>query len=73
MEVSYEKGDIVNKVAKTTLTKKEAAMAVEIFLGMIKKTLKRVIKFIYQVLELLVLSKEKHEKEEIQRRERLSK
>jgi DNA-binding protein HU-beta len=31
----------VNEVAKATLTKKEAAEAIEIFLGVIKKTLKR--------------------------------
>ena len=68
-----KKTDLVNEVAKATLIKKEAAEAMEIFLGTIKKTLKRVIKFIYQVLELLVLSKEKQEQEEIQRRERLSK
>ena len=73
MEVSYEKGDNVNEVAKTTLTKKEAAMAVEIFLGMIKKTLKKEIRFSFLALELLVLLKEKPEKEEIQRRERQSK
>ena len=36
-----KKGDIVNEVAKTTLTKKEAVVAVEIFLGMIKNALKK--------------------------------
>ena len=36
-----KKTDLVNEVAKATLTKKEAAMAVEIFLGTIKKTLKK--------------------------------
>ena len=36
-----KKGDLVNEVAKVTRTKKEAAMAVEIFLGTIKKTLKK--------------------------------
>ena len=68
-----KKADLVNEMAKATLIKKEAAEAMEIFLGTIKKTLKRVIKFIYQVLELLVLLKEKQEQEEIQRQERKSK
>jgi nucleoid DNA-binding protein len=36
-----KKADLVNEMAKITLTKKEAAMAVEIFLGTIKKTLKK--------------------------------
>ena len=36
-----KKEDIVNEVAKTILTKKEAAVAVEIFLGMIKNALKK--------------------------------
>jgi DNA-binding protein HU-beta len=36
-----KKTDLVNEVAKATLTKKEAAMAIEIFLGTIKKTLKK--------------------------------
>lgn len=36
-----KKGDLVNEVAKVTNTKKEAAMAVEIFLGIIKNTLKK--------------------------------
>jgi len=36
-----KKTDLVNEVAKVTLTKKEAAEAVEIFLGVIKKTLKK--------------------------------
>jgi len=36
-----KKTDLVNEVAKATLTKKEAAEAIEIFLGVIKKTLKK--------------------------------
>jgi nucleoid DNA-binding protein len=36
-----KKTDLVNEVAKVTLTKKEAAEAIEIFLGTIKKTLKK--------------------------------
>jgi nucleoid DNA-binding protein len=36
-----KKADLVNEVAKVTSTKKEAAMAIEIFLGTIKKTLKK--------------------------------
>jgi DNA-binding protein HU-beta len=36
-----KKADLVNEVAKATLTKKEAAEAIEIFLGVIKKTLKK--------------------------------
>ena len=36
-----KKVDLVNEVAKVTQTKKQAAMAVEIFLGTIKKTLKK--------------------------------
>ena len=36
-----KKVDLVNEVAKATLTKKEAAEAIEIFLGVIKKTLKK--------------------------------
>lgn len=36
-----KKVDLVNEVAKVTRTKKEAAMAIEIFLGTIKKTLKK--------------------------------
>jgi DNA-binding protein HU-beta len=36
-----KKADLVNEVAKVTLTKKEAAEAIEIFLGVIKKTLKK--------------------------------
>ena len=36
-----KKADLVNEVAKVTNTKKEAAMAVEIFLGIIKNTLKK--------------------------------
>lgn len=36
-----KKGDMVNEVAKVTQTKKQAAMAIEIFLGVIKKTLKK--------------------------------
>ena len=35
------KSDLVNEVAKATLIKKEAAEAMEIFLGTIKKTLKK--------------------------------
>jgi nucleoid DNA-binding protein len=33
--------NLVNEVAKITLTKKEAVMAIEIFLSMIKKALKK--------------------------------
>jgi DNA-binding protein HU-beta len=36
-----KRADLVNEVAKATLTKKEAAEAIEIFLGVIKKTLKK--------------------------------
>ena len=36
-----KKKDLVNEVAKVTDTKKEAAEAIEIFLGTIKKTLKK--------------------------------
>ena len=36
-----KKTDLVNEVAKATLTKKEAAEAIEIFLSIIKKTLKK--------------------------------
>jgi len=36
-----KKSDVVNEVAKVTDTKKQAAMAIEIFLGTIKKTLKK--------------------------------
>ena len=36
-----KKADLVNEVEKVTLTKKEAAEAIEIFLGTIKKTLKK--------------------------------
>lgn len=35
--------DLVNEIAKITLTKKEAAMAIEIFLNMIKTALKKEI------------------------------
>ena len=40
-----KKADLVNEVAKTTLTKAEAARAIEIFLNMIKTTLKKRDKF----------------------------
>ena len=36
-----KKADLVNELAKFTNTKKEAVMAVEIFLTLIKKTLKK--------------------------------
>jgi nucleoid DNA-binding protein len=36
-----KKVDLVNEVAKVTLTKKEASEAIEIFLSTIKKTLKK--------------------------------
>ena len=36
-----KKKDLVNEVAKVTLTKKEAAMAIEIFLNTIKRILKK--------------------------------
>jgi DNA-binding protein HU-beta len=36
-----KRGDLVNAVAKVTQTKKQAAMTLEIFLGNIKKTLKK--------------------------------
>ena len=36
-----KKSDLVNEVAKATLIKKEAGEAMEIFLGTIKKTLKK--------------------------------
>ena len=35
-----KKADLVNELAKFTATKKEAAMTMEIFLNLIKKTLK---------------------------------
>jgi len=36
-----KRADLVNEVAKATLTKKQAAEAIEIFLGIIKRTLKK--------------------------------
>jgi nucleoid DNA-binding protein len=36
-----KKKDLVNEVAKVTQTKKQAAMAIEIFLCVIKRTLKK--------------------------------
>jgi nucleoid DNA-binding protein len=36
-----KKKDLVNELAKVTQTKKQAAMAIEIFLGVIKRTLKK--------------------------------
>ena len=36
-----KKADLVNELAKFTRTKKEAAMTMEIFLNLIKKTLKK--------------------------------
>ena len=36
-----KKADLVNEMAKVTETKKQAAMAIEIFLGVINKTLKK--------------------------------
>jgi DNA-binding protein HU-beta len=36
-----KKADLVNELAKFTNTKKEAAMTMEIFIGTIKKTLKK--------------------------------
>ena len=36
-----KKADLVNELAKVTCTKKEAAMTIEIFLNLIKKTLKK--------------------------------
>ena len=36
-----KKADLVNELARVTNTKKEAVMAVEIFLNIIKKTLKK--------------------------------
>jgi DNA-binding protein HU-beta len=36
-----KKADLVNELAKFTRTKKEAAMTMEIFLGIIKKALKK--------------------------------
>jgi len=36
-----KKTDLVNELAKFTVTKKEAVMAVEIMLNLIKKTLKK--------------------------------
>ena len=36
-----KKSDLVNELAKFTNTKKEAAMTMEIFLNLIKKTLKK--------------------------------
>lgn len=36
-----KKVDLINELAKVTLTKKEAAMTMEIFLNLIKKTLKK--------------------------------
>lgn len=40
-----KRADLVNEVAKTTLTKAEAARAIEIILNMIKTTLKKREKF----------------------------
>ena len=36
-----KKADLINELAKVTATKKEAAMTVEIFINLIKKTLKK--------------------------------
>ncbi len=36
-----KKADLINELAKVTSTKKEAAMTMEIFLNLIKKTLKK--------------------------------
>jgi len=36
-----KKADLINELAKVTATKKEATMAVEIFINLIKKTLKK--------------------------------
>lgn len=36
-----KKADLINELAKVTATKKEAAMTVEIFLNLIKRTLKK--------------------------------
>ena len=36
-----KKADLINELAKVTSSKKEAAMAVEIFMTLIKKTLKK--------------------------------
>ena len=36
-----KKADLINELAKVTTTKKEATMAVEIFINLIKKTLKK--------------------------------
>ena len=36
-----KKADLINELAKMTTSKKEAAMAVEIFMTLIKKTLKK--------------------------------
>jgi nucleoid DNA-binding protein len=65
--------DLVNAVAKVTQTKKQVAMTLEIFLDNIKKTLKKWDKIFISSLVLLVLSNEKHEKEEILKLEKQSK
>jgi nucleoid DNA-binding protein len=62
-----KKSDLVNEVAKTTLTKAEAARGMEIFLDDIKKALKKRDEVYISGLELSVLSKEKQEQGEIQR------
>jgi nucleoid DNA-binding protein len=62
-----KKTDLVHEVEKVTQTKKQAAMAIEIFSSVIKKTLKSKTKFSFLTVVLLVLLKEKYEKEEIQR------
>ena len=36
-----KKADLINELAKVTATKKEATMAVEIFINLMKKTLKK--------------------------------
>jgi len=41
LEVSYEKADLVNELAKVTETKKQAAMAVEISSWHYKKDFKK--------------------------------
>ena len=56
-----KKTDLVNEVAKVTLTKKEAAEAIEIFINTIKRTFKKGTKFSFLALVLLVLLKEKRE------------
>ena len=67
-----KKGDLVNEVAKVTNTKKEAAMAIEIFLGIIKNTLKKREEIFISGFGTFSVVKEKQEQAETPKRERQS-